>query len=556
MSVVVVDVGGLDVWAEYAVGSRGPHFEWWCGENLVLGQSQWSGRALVLESWQARIMREALAVDVDGTPYWSTVALVVPRKNAKTTMLAALAVYSLDDGGGEPEILLAAGSDKQAGRLFDACLGFYRRSPVLAAGVHRRAYVGQIAHVSNGGLIQRLSSEGDTQHGANPSLVILDELHAWRQPKHVRSWGALTTADGARNDTQVFTITTEGERRGWEESILGQLVSENEAAGDVERVPGLTVSRDHASRTIVYRYHAVSASAANPVALRAARGAVKGGSGDQAVVDGLERALVESVLPANPASWITGDYLLEQAVSARVLPAQFMQLHANVAADVAESWIARDVWDRLVGEVVVPEGGEVAVAVDCAITHDSTAVAWAAKLEDGRVCVRCHTWGARAGVNVHEMVAGGRIRNDPVKAFIRRLAQRYRVCEVAYDPRFFEDAAMELSDEGFVVAPLVQSATPMRDAEQQFYDAVSEGLVVHDGDAVLAGHVAAATAERTDRGWRVRKLKQSEVIDALIAVVMAHYRARRFEGGGGAESYEFSAEELAAERALWEADPA
>ena len=123
-------------------------------------------------------------------------------------------MYSLVNGTGDPEILLAAGSDKQAGRLFRVCTGFVRRSQSLRDELVLREYIGEVARADGEGRIERLSSEGQTQHGANPSLVVIDELAWWRTPTLRRSWAALTTADGARNDTQVFAITTEGEANG------------------------------------------------------------------------------------------------------------------------------------------------------------------------------------------------------------------------------------------------------------------------------------------------------------------------------------------------------
>jgi phage terminase large subunit-like protein len=122
----------LDAWEDYASGTRGEHFEWWAAENLVLGQSRFQGTAMVLErDWQAPIMYEALAVDDLGYPFWRTVVIILPRKNAKTNTLGAYADYQLDTGEGEPEILMAAGSNFQAGKLYDAASGFIRRSADL-----------------------------------------------------------------------------------------------------------------------------------------------------------------------------------------------------------------------------------------------------------------------------------------------------------------------------------------------------------------------------------------------------------------------------------------
>lgn len=520
----------LDAWEEYAHGTRGEHFEWWAAENLVLGQSQWAGKAMVLErDWQAPIMYEALAVDVDGTPYWKTVLIVLTRKCAKTNTLGGYADYSLDVGEGDPEILLAAGSDKQAGRLYGACAGFVRRNPGLRSRMLVREYVGEIARADGGGKIIRLSSEGDTQHGANPSLVVIDELHVWRTQRLKRSWGALTTADGARSDAQVFAITTEGEAAGREESILGQLVDENEALGDVERIAGATVSRDHESRTLVFRFHADDPKDADPRPLRRVIAEMKRRPSKQLEAEAarLEARLLESVMPANPASWITPEYILRQALSAKVMPSDFLQLHANVAADSQERWIDRDTWNALRSDADIPDDAMVAVAVDAGLTHDSTAVAWAYWNPEGRVVLRCHVWCAREKAAAHEFVAGGRIRNAPVKAFLHELAARYQVAGVAYDPRFFEDAAAELSDEGMTMIELAQNGSAMRDAEQQFHDAVIEAEITHDGDPILGQHVAATVAEKTDRGWKIRKLQQSAIIDALVAAVMANYTVRR-----------------------------
>lgn len=521
----------LEAWKEYAHGTWGERFEWWCAQQ-TLGQSQWAGRSFVLEQdWQAPIMYEALSVQPSGDPYWKTIVIVVPRKGAKTTTLAAFADYSLDEGVGEPEILLAAGSDKQAGRLYGQCAGFVRRSVDLRERMVVREYIGEISRTDGAGKITRLSSEGDTQHGANPSLVVIDELHAWRTNKLKRSWGALTTADGARSESQVFAITTEGEASGREDSILGQLVDDNEAQGELEVMAGATISRHHESRTVVFRFHAVDVKAADPRPLRqiSAKAKKEPSAELEAQKQRLEEALLASVMPANPASWITPDYIPGQALSAKVMAADFLQLHAGVAADSQERWIDRDVWNGLKDETEIPDGVRVAVGVDCGLTHDSTAVVWAWRDDDGRVHLRSHVWCARPPrvAAAHEHVAGGRIRNEPVKDLIRSLATRYQVDAVVYDKRFFEDAAMELSDEGMLMVELAQNGGHMRDAEQQFHDAILEDQIRHDGDPVLTAHVAATVAERVGDSWKIRKVKQSMVIDAVVAAIMAHYHARR-----------------------------
>jgi phage terminase large subunit-like protein len=90
-------------------GTWGERFEWWCAQQ-TLGQSQWAGRPFLLEqAWQAPIMFEALSVQPSGSPYWKTIVIVVPRKCAKTTTLAAFADYSLDEGRGRARGVASGG---------------------------------------------------------------------------------------------------------------------------------------------------------------------------------------------------------------------------------------------------------------------------------------------------------------------------------------------------------------------------------------------------------------------------------------------------------------
>jgi hypothetical protein len=243
-------------WEEYASGSRIDHFAWWCETYLVQSIDQFAGEPLVIEPWQVEFMGEALATSdpTGATPSWGSVTLVVSRKNGKTSMLAAYALYRLLMDETQPEILLAAASDKQAGRLFDSIVSYIRRNPELASMVVLREYIGEIARADGGGKIMRMASDPNTLHGFSPSLVIADELHAWTKPTQRKAWAALTTGGGARKNTQTFTITTAGDANERDTGILGRMIDRNESVGDVEKHPGLTISRNKSARTLIYNY--------------------------------------------------------------------------------------------------------------------------------------------------------------------------------------------------------------------------------------------------------------------------------------------------------------
>ena len=479
-------------WQEYAAGSRARNFAEWCEEFLVQSVDQFAGEPLTLESWQLEIMGEALATDDDdgAAPFWSSVVILLPRKAGKTTMLAAYALYRFFTDETQPEILLAAASDKQAGRLFDTCVQFIRRSPELSELAALREYVGEIGRVDGGGKILRMASSAEMLHGYSPSLVICDELHAWTKPSQRKAWAALTTAGGARVNTQVFTITTAGDANEREESILGRMLDRNEAVGDLEKFPGLTISRNHDARTLIYNY---SAPTKDPTD-------------------------VDSMKLANPASWITKEYLRRQAANPELTAEEVLQFHGCVWVAGSQAWIPGDWWNAAIDrDAVIPGGGRVAIGVDVGIVHDATACVMAYRRpEDDRIILEAKIWTPKPGRNVDLA---------DVEEWVRWADANYRI-SCFYDPRFFERSAQVLDGEGVTMVTMPQNSATMADAYQLFYSMMSEGQVRHAGsDEVFAAHVLHAAAVKTDRGWKVSKMKQRQRIDALVAAVMGTYGA-------------------------------
>lgn len=501
-------------WAAYAHASAAEHCAWWLETHCVQSVDRHAGLPLVLEPWQLDIMGEALAVDEAGDPFWNTVVIVLPRKNGKTTLLAAYSAYHADTWDGAPEVLLTASSDKQAGRLFDSVVAFARRSSFLSERFHLREHDGEIARSDGGGKILRMASDANRLHGYNPSLVIVDELHAWTAPRLRKAWGALTTGGGARSNTQTFVISTAGEASEREEGILGRLIDGNESAGEVERPhDALTISRNFGARVLVYNFSA-PVQGATPVEQRRDFAAIR---------------------RANPASWITDEYLAEQAAGTALTDAEFLQLHGGVWAAGADTFIDPDRWGEL-GDGTGPEPGSVVcLGLDGSRVYDTTVVAWAGMAPDGRVDVDCRIFSVRREAPHHELHEGGRIDFRRVEDFTVDRFDAFAVTEAAYDPRYLDRSA-ELIDarlpEAAIIAVEPQSRH-MRDALAAFYRGVLDGTVRHTGDPAIAAHVSACIGEEDERGWMVRKRRQSRPIDAVIAMSLAVWRAQQATGAPG-----------------------
>ena len=508
----------LERWSAYADGTRGEHFAWWCEAYCVQSIGQFAGLPLILEPWQAEFFGEALAVDAAGRPFWTSIVLVVPRKNGKTTGLSAFATYHAAEDDGMPEVLLAASSDKQADRLFEGAVRFVRRSDYLSDVFHVRDYVGEMVRVDGEASILRMSSKAESLHGYNPSLVVADELAQWNTPSLRKAFAALTTGGGARDAAQLFSITVEADAENREDGILGRIVDANEEHGEVERPhDALTISRNFDSRVLVYRYHAPAKRRQDPVAL-------------------FKRA--------NPATWITEEYLAKQQANAELEDSDFLQLHGCVSASTREAFLTREEWDacaaperfvleRRPGFRVAGDRRRGCLGWDGSHTYDTTVLAVASTAPDGLIDVDCRIYSVRGDAPHHVLHEGGRVLMDEVEEDAVDLFSAHRLKRAGFDPRFLSRSAelleARLPEDALVIVEPTSKA--MRDALAVFHRTVKDGKLRHTGDRAVAAHLAATKAQRDDRGWIVRKRRHSRPIDAVpamaVAVWLEQLRAKR-----------------------------
>jgi phage terminase large subunit-like protein len=484
-------------------GTRGPHFAWWCAEKLQHSVDIFDGEPFILEDWQQAIVDEALSV-VDAGHRWRSVAIVLPRKNGKTALLAAYSLYRLMEDGGMPEILLAAASDKQAGRLFDAVCAFVRRAPELAEVLTIRAYVGEIARNDGEGKILRMSSSPERLHGYNPSLVVCDELAQWTTPTLRRAWAALTTGGGARQAAQTFAISTAGEAHQRTESILGRLLDGNEAEGEVERDGALTISRNTAAQLLVFNYSAQTEDPKDTKVIKA----------------------------ANPATWITEEFLARQAANPELTKAEFLQLHACVWAQSDVQWMPPEVWKGL-GDKKKPlkAGEKIALGFDGSMFHDST-VLMACRLEDGHL-TRLESWECPPGHAGDEW----EVPRAEVDSALAEAMDTYQVVQAYFDPPYWQtDIARWAQEYGSVIMEFpTASMARIGPALERFRTDALRGEFSHDGDSMLHRHVVNARTAPTRSGYKLEKpgRKSEEKIDGAIAAVLA-YEARCDAVAGGA----------------------
>ena len=127
---------------------------------------------------------------------------------------------------------------------------------------------------------------------------------------------------------------------------------------------------------------------------------------------------------------------------------------------------------------------------------------------------------------------GGRIDNDLVRDEIRDgVMVRWAPQLLFYDERYFDTQAADLAADGLTAVEMHQGKPEMQAAWDLFYELIHAGFqprIVHDGDPVLRQHVLNAVGVKTERGWKVSKIRTDRKIDALAAAVMAVYAVEHF----------------------------
>jgi phage terminase large subunit-like protein len=136
---------------------------------------------------------------------------LVPRKNAKSTLAAIIALLMLaDDGEGGAECYSAATTRDQAKAIAEIVHEMARRSPEFREyfGVKLGSETTRTLTVpATSGKFAPLAAEAQTLDGLNVHLACVDELHAHRNRG---VWDVLDTATGGRAQPLILATTTAG----------------------------------------------------------------------------------------------------------------------------------------------------------------------------------------------------------------------------------------------------------------------------------------------------------------------------------------------------------
>ena len=433
------------------------------------------GRPFMLEPFQREILE-----DFFGDA--SELVVLLPKKNGKSSLLAALALFHLLSTP-FAEVIAVAASRDQAGIMLRQVVGFVRRSPALKARLQVKQR--EIVSEATGGRIRVLASDVDTVDGQLPTLALVDELHRHRSPE---LYGLLRDGLGPRQG-RLVAISTAGSD---ETSPLGRLRSR------AHTLPGVRHAGAH--RHVIAGTFAFHEWALEPDA------------------DTDDLALV---LTANPASWVNLAEL-ERRRTASMRAWQWRRFTCGIWAHGEDAAISDKEWRACADPtVVVPDGAQgVHIGVDLGWKHDKTALVpvWRPD-ESGPVLVARPVILSAPGDGTSTSV-------EDVFAACATMAERWPKCVFVLDPLAGgEHLAQRIDAElpRVTVSTHSQSHSAMCLASARLSEAIAEGRLRHPDDSELSAHVLAAAVRQVGEQWRLAKQKGRDApIDAAIALAMAH----------------------------------
>lgn len=431
-----------------------------------------AGEPLLFTAWQKWLLRALFERDAETQRLRYRRALIgLPRKQGKSLMLSAVAVYGMITGEPGAEVYVVAGDRQQARIIFGEAKQQVQMSRVLSQEC--KVYRDAIEMPRFGSVLRVLSSEFRGQAGLNPSLVLFDEL--WNQSTP-DLYDQMTLGSGARIEPLTVSITTAG-------------YDLDTVAGHLYQYGKRCAAGEESDRSFGFWWWEAPPDC-EPTDEKAWRVANPNLAERLLDLDDMRTAVKQSDESA------------------------FRRWRLNQWVRAQESWLPAGAWEQCRDERTLADNLPVWVGIDMALKHDSIAVV-IAQPQGEMVVTRAHIWQPRdEGVDV-----------AAVEQHLRALHAQYQVREFVYDPAYFQRSAEALADDGLPMVEFPQSAARMIPACGHAYEMIVNRSVLHDGAPTYTDQVLSAAQRMTDTGWRLSKGKSKRKIDACIALVMALDRA-------------------------------
>lgn len=465
-------------------------------------KGQWAGEIITPEPWQCFVIGSLFGwYHPNGRRRYRRAFIEVGKKNGKTLVAGVIGILrAFFDGEAGAEVYSAATKRDQAKLLWLDAKEMVRRSPDLRARIS--VQVGRLFDARTASVFRPLGADTDSEDGLNPSTALIDEIHRLKN-RDLIDW--MSQSFGARQDPLLAMITTAG--------------AEGESVWAEEH--------DYAAKVLegTITDESLFAYVAN--------------------LDEGDDPFDESVwVKANPNLGVSVSWedMRQKALEAREKPSTlptFLRLRLNVRADTEAHAFPLEVWDASAGELEIKPGDVCYGGLDLSRKRDLSAFVLAFPRPDGVIDLLCRFWMPDEAITERErqdrvpyrqwadeglltLTEGNVTDYDVIRSEVIDLCRTYQVQDIAYDPAFATQLAVQLTGDGAEMMELVQTFTRLTEPSQLLESAIVSRKLHHGGNRVLRWMAGNLVWDTDPQGFvKPSKKKSRERIDGISATVMA-----------------------------------
>lgn len=444
---------------------------------------------------------------------FNTALFAVARKNAKSTLAAAIMLYILCEEDEEgAQLFSAATTGDQARIVWGIAKKMLEKSHDMQRAYGVEAYANVIKRYSINAEYKPINAKASTQDGLNPSAVTFDELHAHKTHDLMN---VLTSAEGARDNPFFLYTTTEGyettgpwpEIRQFAQNILKGVVEADHffcvyySVDEEDKSEGITADDD---------FNEDSYRKANPLY-----------DFNYKLREKMEQLATEAKMMSGKLG-------------------EFRTKRLNRRSSSANAWIDIREWNACGDPVDLDwlKGYPCYGAFDLASTTDM--VAWAlvwyvdgfwyvllrywvpaeaAKKRDEKRVTPYRGWIQAGHITETE---GNVIDYAIVEADMMKDVEMYQPVKVAYDPWNAQQFVNRLTERGVELEMFIQGPKSYHPAMQSLEAAYKGRTLRHGGNPVLRWNAANIVPRRdVNMNMAPDRKRSAEKIDGICALLMA-----------------------------------
>ncbi len=478
-------------------------------ELLPHVKGKWTTATIKLEPWQCFFLTVLFGwLDRQtGTRRFRKALIVIPRKNAKSTIAAAIGLYMLAlDGEPGAEVYSAATTRDQSKIVWDIAKTMCQRLKPFCEKFGVSPLAHSIAIEDKAAFFKPLSRDADTLEGLNPHAAIIDELHAHKTRE---VFDVLDEATGSRRQPLIFIISTEGDNP---TGVFAEQVAY------AQQVLGGN-HQDESYFSMVY------------------------------TIDTSDDWTVSSTwYKANPNLGVSvfEDDLRIRCDQARKNPASqssFLTKRLNVRVGAGEAYFNMLAWNANADRFLKIEdfyGQECIIGLDLASKSDIAAKIVLFQrdskqyvfgkfylpsdaIDRGNPNYDFYRGWSKQGLLT--LTDGNVIDFDFIEKDLIDDLRNFQVHEVAFDPYQATQIATRMMAEGLPMLEVPQNVRQLSEPMKEVAALIAQGRLIHDGNPILSWMMSNVMA-KTDAKENVypRKARPENKIDGPVALIMAESR--------------------------------